>query len=108
MATLTDMYGSGSPLASSLVPFGTSDSDVREDAGLETQRALHLYGTRALPNLVNRYAARGTFYSGGARVAADQLREDVGTQTGDIQRLLTRQLSKMARDRILATLGGLI
>lgn len=92
----------------SMVGLDTNESDAREDAGLETQRAMHQYGTRQLPGLVNRQASRGSFFSGGARVKADQLREDVGTQTEDIQRLLARQLSQFARNRILSTMGATI
>lgn len=91
-----------------MMTLASNDGEVQEDAGLESQRLLHRYESRLLPELVNRYASRGTFKSGHARVAADQLREDVGTQTGDIQRLMARQRSKFARDRVLATLGTII
>lgn len=107
MASLTDLYGD-SPAASSFITLGNNDSDVREDAGLEGQRLLHRYETRLLPQMMDRYAARGTFMSGHARVAADQLREDVGQGYGDIQRLMARQLSKLAQDRLLQTLGGIL
>jgi hypothetical protein len=76
-----------------------------EDAGVAKQRLLRNYGERQLPSLVSYYASRGTFRSGNARLKADQLRQDVGDEAGDIDRLLARQMANLARQRILATAG---
>lgn len=84
------------------------EADVREDMGITQQRMTRNFGQRALPDLMNRYAARGTFLSGGARVAGDRLREDYLEDYGDVGRLGNRKLADIARNRVLAAMGLVI
>lgn len=105
MASLTDLYAPGANAPAALAGLDLQASDARTDAGLSQSRLLRNYSDRNLPDLVNRYAARGTFYGGQAGVAADRLKEDTGNQYGDIQRLLDRQLANLRRQGILAATG---
>lgn len=105
MASLADLYSPGANAPASLSDLDIQASDARTDAGLSQSRLLRGYATRQLPDLVNRYAARGTFYGGQAGVAADRLKEDVTNQYGDVQRLLDRQLAGIRRAGILAATG---
>lgn len=107
MATLSDLDGSGS-IGVQLSGLAGNAADAQDDAGINTQRALRNYEQRQLPALQSRQASRGTFFSGHTGVQADQLRQDVGDTTGDYQRLLTRQMSDFARQRLLATLGVVV
>lgn len=77
----------------------------RNNAGLQQTRILRNYSTRALPDLVNNFASRGTFYGGSAGVAGDRLKEDVGNQYGDVQRQLDLRLAQLRRQGILAATG---
>jgi hypothetical protein len=103
MASLTDLYSSTPELGFS--DSYTNEADVREDAGIQKERLLKAYSSRALPQLVDRFASRGTFMSGHAGVALSQLGEDVGNQYGDVDRMMARQLSALARNRVLAAAG---
>ena len=105
MASLTDLYSPGANAPAQLAGTALGASEARTDAGLSQSRLLSNYSQRSLPDLVNRYAARGTFYGGQAGVAADRLKEDTGNQVGDIQRMLDRQLAHLRRQGILAATG---
>lgn len=104
MASLADI----SSYASLPATFGSSqidESDAGTEAGLQANKLQHLYNTRTIPAIRDRYASRGTFYSGSAGVAADRAREDLGYDQGDIQRTLTRTVSQLTRNRVLAAAG---
>lgn len=106
MASLMDIYsGGGMPMPFQLSAPAMRESDMREDAGLTQSRLTKQFGERALPNLVNRQAARGTFHSGQSQVKGDQLREDYLTEFGDVSRNLGRSLADLTRSRILASMG---
>lgn len=105
MASLSDIYSPGANTPAMLADLNIQAGDARTDAGLSQTRLMRNYSTRALPDLVNRYAARGTFSGGQAGVAGDRLKEDVGNQFGDIQRLLDRQLAHFRRQGVLAATG---
>lgn len=105
MASLADLYAPGANAPSTLADTNIQAADARTDAGLAQSRLLRGFATRSLPDLVSRYAARGTFYGGQAGAAGDRLKEDVTNQYGDIQRLLDRQLAGLRRQGILAATG---
>lgn len=81
------------------------EANLREDTALDLSRLYNQYTQRQLPQLINRQAARGTFYGGQARLRGDQLREDVGMQAAELQRQQARQLADIQRRRQLAPLG---
>lgn len=106
MASLSDYYQpAGTPLPFTLANNAIQGSDATQDAGLAQSRALRNYGTRQLPDLLNRYSSRGTARSGWAGVMADRLKEDTGNQVGDIQRQLDRTLAGLRRSGVLAATG---
>lgn len=104
MASLSNYGGAAQNLAN----IGLEGSDMTADTGLAQTRLMRNYSTRMLPDLVNRYAAKGTFYGGQAGYQADQLKEDVGNQYGDLQRNLQRQLAGLRRAGVLAAMGVVI
>lgn len=109
MASLNELYTTqGGGAISSLASLGLQASDARVDAGLAQSRLLRNYGQRMLPDLVNRHAAKGTFYGGQIGVQADRLKEDVGDEYGDIQRNLNRALADLRRRGILAATGVML
>ena len=91
MASLTDFLDS-------------SATDASVNAGEDARRAVIGY-QRDLRGEVNRDAARGSFFSGGARTRADTIREDAGFKYGDIQRQLSSTLADLTYKRILAATG---
>lgn len=91
MSSLTDFLDSGR-------------TDATVNAGEEQRKATTMF-ERNLRNEVNTDAAKGTFFSGNARVRADQLRQDLGFQVGDIQRALSQNLANLTYQRILASTG---
>jgi hypothetical protein len=107
MASLADYYKPpAAPNTAALQSaINLTASDARVDAGLAQSRLKSAYATRALPDLVNRYAARGTFSGGQARLQADRLKQDVANEQGDIQRQLNRTLATLRRQGVLATTG---
>jgi hypothetical protein len=106
MAAFGDFYTppSGPPLEWTLGEIGIQESDTREDAGLAKNRMDVNFG-RNLSNLVNTESARGTVRGGWAGVRADRLRNDYDFDRADVDRLMNRHLSALARNRIMATLG---
>lgn len=110
MASLSDFVstqGSGNA-PQGLANFALDGSQSRIDAGLAQTRLLRQFSDRALPALVNRYAAKGTFYGGQAGVQSDQLKEDYTNDFGDIQRQLNARLADLRRQGILAATGQMI
>ena len=107
MASLLDFYqppdrqAPGFALAD-IVP---QEQDVTPEGGIRSQRMLRDFSMYNLPDLVSRYAARGTFYSGGAGRAADRLRLGTTEGIGDIERATTGMLARLARERALAVTG---
>lgn len=104
MASLLDTYTSSLP-----TNFASADAnadEAQDSANVNTARLTDAYQNRALPALRDRYAARGSFFSGHADLAAQQLNQDYQNQTGDIQRNLQRTLAGLAQRRVLATYGG--
>ena len=90
---------------SSLTDFlDSSKTDAIVNANEETRKNTALE-QRNLRNEVNTDAAKGSFYSGNAGVRGDQLREDLGFQTGDVQRQLSQSLANLTYQRILAQTG---
>lgn len=105
MASLADFYNPTASFTPTIADIEMQSSDARNDAALAQSRNTDQYQKRMLPDLVNHYAARGTFYGGQAGVAADRLKDDVATQNGDIQRMLDRNLAALRRQGILAATG---
>lgn len=108
MASLGDFYTpTGPPAAKTLADNAISAGDATADAGLAQSRIMRNFGTRQLPDLLNRYSSRGTARSGWAGVMSDRLKEDASNQYGDVQRQLDRTLAGLRRSGVLAA-GGLL
>lgn len=76
-----------------------------EDTGYNLSQLYRRYQTRQLPGLIHQAAAGNAFYGGPTRQRADFLREDVGTQAGEMQKALARQRADIARRRTLIPFG---
>lgn len=107
MASLSDFYTpqGGTPLPFTLADNALVGSDATSDAGLQQSRIMRNFSQRSLPDLVNRYSARGTARSGWSGVMADRMKEDAGDQYGDIQINLNRTLAGLRRAGVLAATG---
>lgn len=106
MASLLDFYRPAAVTPQfQLAEIGVQGGYATEDAGISQSRMKRNFETRTLPSLVNREAAKGSFYSGGAGVRADQAREDYLNESGDVSRMLQRKLADLSRQRVYATLG---
>lgn len=106
MASLADFYQGGlqSPQFA-IAELNAQGTDASTNAGVTTARMQRQYETRTLPQLVNREASKGSFYSGNAGVRADQAKEDYLNASGDVTRQLNQTLSQLARQRLYAQLG---
>lgn len=110
MASLSDYYSppSGRALPYTLADNALTGSDATADAGLAQSRILRNFSTRTMPDLVNRYSARGTARSGWAGIMADRAKEDATNDYGDVQRQLDRTMAGLRRAGVLATTGVMI
>lgn len=109
MASLSSYWSAPSGnAAKSLADINLQGSDLASDAGLAQSRILRDYSQRNLPALVNREAAKGTFYGGGAGRRADMLKEDTADAYGDITRNLSRQMANLRRSGIMAATGVMV
>lgn len=82
------------------------DAALEQNATKTQQsRLLSQFGNRALPDLNNAYAARGTFYGGSRSVAGQRATEDTMNQYGDLETNLQRTLAGLRRSGILAATG---
>lgn len=75
------------------------------DTKLQQQRLQRNFQERKLPELMDYYSGRGTFFSGHSNLRAAQAGQDVADQSGDLERMLARQGADLARKRLLATAG---
>lgn len=105
MASITDLYSAGGSLPFNYLQGANNETEALSDAGLQKSRLQKMYGDRALPGVVNRYASRGTFYSGSARVAADRLTEDTFNESADIDRMLARTRANLNQNLVYAAAG---
>lgn len=106
MASVSDLYSSrSSSLPVDWVRGAINENEASADAGLQKGRLQKEFATRDLPDLVNRFASRGTFYSGSTGVQADRLREDADNNSADVDRMLARTRNQLALNRFLAAVG---
>lgn len=82
-----------------------NEGEAQSDASIQQSRAYRNLSTRTLPDIVNRYASRGTFYSGGARRTAGQATEDTNNEVSDVERMLARTRNQLQLNRFLAAVG---
>jgi len=106
MASLASFYAPAAVTGFGIADIALAKSDATADTGLAQSRLMREYATRGLPDLVNRYSSRGTVRSGGAGVAADRMKEDVGNAYGDLQRNLQRTLANLTRAGIMNAAPG--
>lgn len=106
MATLADFTAAPTtPLGFTLGDLDLTGSNDRVDAGLAQTRLLRDFSQQTLPGIVNGAAANGTFYGGQVGVRADQAKQGVADQTGDITMQLNRSLAALRRQGVAAAAG---
>jgi len=106
MASLLDYYQPSGPSgAFAQAGINAQAGEVSEDAGLSQTLMKRQFETRTLPDLVNRQAGRGAFFSSASSNALNRAGEDYVTESSDVSRLLQRSLAGLSRQRILAGLG---
>lgn len=108
MASLGELYAP--PAGATPAPFiqagvARQSAEAETEAGLGTSRLLRNFSERGLPALASQEAAAGRFHSGGAKQRAAWMAQDVGDQTGDIQRRLATTLADLTQGGVLAQLG---
>lgn len=89
--------------------FGIAEDNIQggyasQDAGLASGRLATQYGIGMKQEASNE-ASKGSFYSGGAGVRADQSKMAYTNEQSDIGRQLQRTLADLARNRLYANLG---
>jgi hypothetical protein len=106
MASLMDLFARGSaPLGPmSIATPALNEADVTADEGLAQSRLLTNFG-RANEGLRNRYASRGTWFSGQKGVQSDKLRDEYAQQSSDLTLARDRQKAAFVRNRALAAYG---
>lgn len=105
MPSLQELYQPGPSQALIQEGVNRQAGYAAEDAGLKQTLLKRNFETRTLPDLVNRQAGRGAFFSSATGNHADRAREDYVTEAGDTTRLLQRSLADLSRKRILGALG---
>lgn len=88
--------------------WGSAQADTAYQGGEAQRRLMRNYTQYDLPDLVNSEAAKGTYYSGGARQRADRLRTAANEGYGDIQYQMDNTIADLARKRSLAGMGILL
>lgn len=106
MASVSALYNStSSSLPVDWVRGALNENEAAADAGIQKGRLVKEFGTRTLPDLVNRFASRGTFFSGSTGVQADRAREDADNNAADVDRMLARTRNQLQLNRFLAAVG---
>lgn len=105
MASLMSLSPSTPPLGFAMAGNSLAAADGAENAGVEQGRMLRNFSQYQLPDLTNRYASRGAFYSGMAGAAGDRLRQGVTDNIGDSNRGLSQLLARLNVNAIANTAG---
>lgn len=107
MASLSDLYSAPSATPQAITEFGINRQAgyAAEDTGLRQGLLKRAFETRTLPDLVDRQAGRGAFFSSATTQFADRAKEDYSVEQADSQRLLQRTMADLASKRIMASLG---
>lgn len=106
MASVSDLVNTkSSTLPTDWVRGAINENEAASDAGIQESRLNRNFATRTLPDIVNRFASRGTFFSGTARRTAGQAYEDVNNDVSDVERMLARTRNQLQLNRFLAAVG---
>lgn len=106
MADLSKLYSyTGSSLPLDYMAGANNKTEATSDAKLQQTRLLQLYGERALPEMRDSFAAKGTFYSGTTRRKTDQLTKDTLFDYNMIDRNLSRVLTGLDQNSVLQAAG---
>jgi hypothetical protein len=85
----------------------STESAIRQDSAESTSRAIQDYSQRTLPDLVNQSAAMGNFGSSGAKNKIFRAGVDSNRNMDDIQKAKYRNLTSIAKQKMMATMGGM-
>lgn len=105
--------GGGTPLAWQLmgqVPqyrLNETAPNLRQDSAIASTRSLQDYTQRTLPDMANASAAQGNFGSSGFQNRMQRATTDYGRGQDDVSRMLYRNLASIAKNKIMATTGGM-
>lgn len=80
--------------------------DLRTEVGLQAFRMNRDFQQYQLPDLVNRYAAKGTYQSGMRQKAANRLGEQVTENVGDMSRRAGISLQDLATKQVGTNIGA--
>jgi hypothetical protein len=81
--------------------------NLTQDSSIASTRALQDYQQRTVPDLVNQSAAMGNFGSSGAANKLQRSLVDYRRNQNDISRMFNRQMASIAKNKIMATMGGM-
>jgi hypothetical protein len=106
MASVSDLVNTkSSTLPVDWIRGAINEGEASSDASIQESRAYRNLSTRTLPDIVNRFASRGTFFSGTARRTAGQAVEDTNNEVSDVERMLARTRNQLQLNRFLAAVG---
>ncbi len=108
MASVSDLYSSSSKSSQLPVDWvrgALNEGEAAADTGIGQARLLREFSTRTAPDLRNRFAARGTFFSGSTGVQMDRAKEDTANASADMDRMLARTRNQLQLNRFLAAIG---
>jgi hypothetical protein len=81
--------------------------NLRQDAGIASTRGLQDYQQRTVPDIANAAAAAGNFGSSGFADKQQRAQVDFTRNQNDISRMLYRNLASIAKQKVMATMGGM-
>lgn len=108
MASLSDIWSPPEqpPLGFTLANLNTQQNQALEDTGIQQSRIIRNFSQFDLPDLVSSQAARGAFATSATHRKADRARQFATDGLGDSQRILSRVLTNLAQQGVLAA-GGI-
>lgn len=93
------------PPAWSIADLALQSDRARSDAAIQQALLARRFRTRTVPDIVNRRASRGGFYSGQTTKELGFAGEDVGNEWGRIVYELNNQLADLTRNKFNIIIG---
>lgn len=80
---------------------------LTQDSSIASTRALQDYQQRTVPDMANQAAAQGNFGSSGFQNRMQRSNVDFRRNQNDISRMYYRNMASIAKNKIMATMGGM-